>query len=89
LLSLPSSGVGRLASPVRAGASTSTSSQRLDELYAKYTDQKLEEIEKAMDRDKFIEADGAKAFGPDRRVFDTRPEAGEDSGTGAADITPV
>ena len=41
--------------------------QRLNELYAKYTGQKIEEIEKAMDRDKFLEADEAKAFGHHRR----------------------
>ena len=56
--------------------------QRLNELYAKYTGKKIEEIEKAMDRDKFLEADEAKAFGIIDEVFDTRPEAGEDAGTG-------
>jgi len=63
--------------------------QRLNELYAKYTGQKLEEIEKAMDRDKFLEADEAKAFGIIDEVFDTRPDPGEDGGTGAADVTPT
>ena len=63
--------------------------QRLNELYAKYTGQKIEEIEKAMDRDKFLEADEAKAFGLIDEVFDTRPPAGEDSGTGAGDVTPA
>ena len=62
--------------------------QRLNELYAKYTRQKLEEIEKAMDRDKFLEADEAKAFGLIDEVFDTRPEPGDDAGTGAGDVTP-
>ena len=63
--------------------------QRLNELYAKYTGQKLEEIEKAMDRDKFLESDEAKAFGIIDEVFDKRPEAGEDAGTGAGDVTPA
>ena len=63
--------------------------QRLNELYAKYTGQKIEEIEKAMDRDKFLEADEAKAFGIIDEVFDKRPEAGEDGGTGAGDVTPA
>ena len=62
--------------------------QRLNELYAKYTGQALEQIEKAMDRDKFLEADEAKAFGLIDEVFDTRPEPGEDAGTGAGDVTP-
>ena len=63
--------------------------QRLNELYAKYTGQPLAEIEKAMDRDKFLEADEAKAFGLIDEVFDTRPEAGDDAGTGAGEVTPV
>ena len=63
--------------------------QRLNELYAKYTGQKIEDIEKAMDRDKFLEADEAKAFGIIDEVFDTRPEPGDDAGTGAGDVTPA
>jgi ATP-dependent Clp protease protease subunit len=63
--------------------------QRLNTLYAKYTGKTLEEIEKAMDRDTFMEADEAKAFGIIDEVFDTRPDSGEDSGTGAGDVTPV
>src|SRR6187397_3176482 len=59
--------------------------QRLNELYAQYTGQKIEEIEKAMDRDKFLEADEAKAFGLIDEVFEKRPEQGEDAGTGAGD----
>ena len=61
---------------------------RLNSLYAKYTGQKIEEIEKAMDRDKFMEADEAKAFGLIDEVFDKRPDSGEDAGTGAGDVTP-
>jgi ATP-dependent Clp protease protease subunit len=49
--------------------------QRLNELYAKYTGQKIEEIEKAMDRDKFLEADEAKAFGIIDEVFDSQMPA--------------
>ena len=63
--------------------------QRLNELYAKYTGQPIEEIEKSMDRDKFLEADEAKAFGLIDEVFDKRPDAGEDGGTGAGDVTPA
>ena len=62
---------------------------RLNTLYAKYTGQTIEEIEKAMDRDKFLEADEAKEFGMIDEVFDKRPDAGEDEGTGAGDITPA
>jgi ATP-dependent Clp protease protease subunit len=61
---------------------------RLNSLYAKYTGQSIEEIEKAMDRDKFMEADEAKDFGIIDEVFEKRPESGEDAGTGAGDVTP-
>ena len=46
---------------------------RLNTLYAKYTGQPLEVIEKAMDRDRFLEADEAKEFGLIDEVFDKRP----------------
>jgi ATP-dependent Clp protease protease subunit len=45
----------------------------LNELYAKYTGQPLEEIERAMDRDKFLSADEARTFGIVDEVFDKRP----------------
>jgi ATP-dependent Clp protease protease subunit len=61
----------------------------LNALYAKYTGQPIEAIEKAMDRDKFLEADEAKEFGIIDQVFDKRPEQGEDGATGAADVTPA
>ncbi len=62
---------------------------RLNSLYAKYTGQPIEEIEKAMDRDKFLEADEAKEFGIIDEVFDKRPDQGEGDTTGAADVTPA
>ena len=62
---------------------------RLNSLYAKYTGQKIEEIEKAMDRDKFMESDEAKAFGIIDEVFDKRPDTGEGDVTGAGDVTPA
>lgn len=46
---------------------------RMNDLYAKYTGQPVEAIEKAMDRDNFLEADEAKAFGLVDQVFDKRP----------------
>ena len=51
---------------------------RMNDLYVKYTGQSLEEIEKAMDRDTFLEADEALKFGVVDKVFETRPE-GESS----------
>ena len=46
---------------------------RLNSLYAKYTGQEIEAIELAMDRDKFLEADEAKAFGIVDEVYEKRP----------------
>jgi ATP-dependent Clp protease protease subunit len=51
---------------------------RMNTLYAKYTGKPIEEIEKAMDRDKFLEADEAKAFGLIDEVFDKRPAPTEE-----------
>ncbi|MET0181150.1 MAG: ATP-dependent Clp protease proteolytic subunit [Novosphingobium sp.] len=48
---------------------------RLNSLYAKYTGKPLAEIEKAMDRDTFLEADEAMAFGIVDKVFETRPDS--------------
>ncbi|MCW3797253.1 ATP-dependent Clp protease proteolytic subunit [Sphingomonas sp. BN140010] len=55
---------------------------RLNSLYAKYTGKPIEEIEAAMDRDKFLEADEAKDFGLIDAVFDKRPESGDFEGAG-------
>lgn len=46
---------------------------RMNDLYVKYTGQTLDVIEKALDRDNFLEADEAKAFGLVDHVFDKRP----------------
>ena len=48
---------------------------RLNALYVKYTGKSLDEIEKAMDRDTFLEAEEALAFGLVDKVFETRPDA--------------
>lgn len=54
---------------------------RMNDLYVKYTGRTLAEIEKAMDRDTFLEADEALKFGLVDKVFAHRPKTGE----GAAD----
>ena len=56
---------------------------RLDDLYVKYTGQSLDDIEEAMDRDTFLEAEEAKKFGLVDKVFETRPEAGDEAGEGS------
>ncbi|WEK46079.1 MAG: ATP-dependent Clp protease proteolytic subunit [Candidatus Andeanibacterium colombiense] len=48
---------------------------RMNDLYVKYTGRSLAEIEKALDRDTFLEADEALAFGLVDKVFETRPES--------------
>jgi ATP-dependent protease ClpP protease subunit len=47
--------------------------KRMNDLYVKYTGKSLEEVEKAMDRDTFLEADEAQAFGLVDKVFDRVP----------------
>lgn len=61
--------------------------QRMNDLYVKYTGQSLTEIEKALDRDTFLEADEALKFGIVDKVFESRPDTdtvGEESGSGGA-----
>ena len=56
---------------------------RMNELYAKYTGQPLDVIENAMERDKFLSADEARAFGLIDEVFDKRPMPAEDAAQAA------
>ncbi|HWK40552.1 MAG TPA: ATP-dependent Clp protease proteolytic subunit [Croceibacterium sp.] len=61
--------------------------KRMNDLYAKYTGKTLTEIEKAMDRDTFLEAEEALAFGIVDKVFAHRPkdeETGAETGSGGA-----
>jgi len=46
---------------------------RLNKIYAGHTDQPLEKIEKAMDRDNFMTAEAAKEFGLIDKVITERP----------------
>ncbi|MBR0551967.1 ATP-dependent Clp protease proteolytic subunit [Stakelama marina] len=57
--------------------------KRMNDLYSKYTGQPLEKIEKAMDRDTFLEAEEAKAFGLVDEVYEKRPTSasGDDAKT--------
>ena len=60
---------------------------RMNDLFVKYTGQSLTDIEKSMDRDTFLEAEEAKAFGLVDKVFETRPdneETGLEDGSGGA-----
>lgn len=51
--------------------------RRLNEIYAGHTGQSVEAIEKALDRDTYMTAEEAKAFGLVDSVLQKRPETGE------------
>ncbi len=51
--------------------------RRLNEIYAKHTCQPLEVVEKALDRDTYMTAEEAKAFGLVDQVLTRRPDSGD------------
>jgi len=53
--------------------------RRLNEIYAKHTGQSIEEIERVLDRDHFMTADEAKAWGLIDHVYESREAAEEDA----------
>jgi len=60
---------------------------RMNDLYVKFTGRTLEEIEKVMDRDTFLEADEALKFGLVDKVFESRPASDQidgEAGSGGA-----
>jgi len=74
----PSGGARGMASDIQIQANEILRiRKRMNDLYAKYTGKPLNDIEKAMDRDTFLEADEAKAFGLVDEVFDKRPANAE------------
>lgn len=74
----PSGGAQGMASDIEIQAKEILRMRhRLNTLYAQYTGKTVEEIEKAMDRDNFLEADEAKAFGLIDEVFAKRPAPAE------------
>jgi ATP-dependent Clp protease protease subunit len=54
--------------------------RRLNEIYAKHTGQTVEAVEKMLDRDTYLTAEEAKAFGLLDEVLARRPEAGDQAG---------
>ena len=74
----PSGGARGMASDIQIQANEILRiRKRMNDLYAKYTGKPLKDIEKAMDRDTFLEAEEAKAFGIVDEVFHKRPAANE------------
>ena len=57
---------------------------RMNELYAQYTGQPIEEIERRLDRDTFLSAEEAKAFGLVDEVFEKRPQPIDEEAKAAA-----
>jgi ATP-dependent Clp protease protease subunit len=75
----PSGGAQGMASDIQIQAKEiQRIKDRMNSLYVKYTGKSLEDIERAMDRDTFLEADEAKAFGLVDEVYDKRPGVPED-----------
>ncbi|WP_323800695.1 ATP-dependent Clp protease proteolytic subunit [Parasphingorhabdus sp.] len=79
MLHQPSGGAQGMASDIEIQAKEILRIRAsMNELYAKYTGKSIQEIETAMDRDTFLEADEAKAFGIVDEVYDKRPVPAED-----------
>ena len=57
---------------------------RMNELMAKYTGQSIEDIERAVERDRFLSAEEAKQFGLVDEVFDKRPAAADEDAAKSA-----
>jgi len=75
----PSGGAQGMASDIQIQAQEILRiKKRMNDLYAGYTGKPLKDIEKAMDRDTFLEADEAKKFGLIDEVFSKRPDVNED-----------
>ena len=61
--------------------------KRLNELYSKYTGKTVEEIDTALDRDTWFDAEEAREFGIVDKVFESRPDSdqvGDATGSGGA-----
>jgi len=69
----PSGGAQGMASDIEIQAKEILRiKRRLNDLYVKYTGQPLDKVEAAMDRDTFLEAEEALAFGLIDKVYDQR-----------------
>ena len=70
--------------------------RRLNEIYVKHTGRDYDKIERTLDRDHFMSAEEAKAFGIVDNVYDKRPEdqsrkggLGDRSATRVADVASL
>ena len=72
----PSGGFQGQASDIERHAQDIIKTKRkLNEIYAKHTGQPIEEVERVLDRDHFMSADEAKAWGLIDHVYETREGA--------------
>ena len=79
----PSGGFSGQASDVERHAQDIIKTKRkLNEIYAKHTGQPVEEVERVLDRDHFMTADEAKAWGLIDHVYETREGAEADAAKG-------
>jgi ATP-dependent Clp protease protease subunit len=79
ILHQPSGGFSGQASDVQRHAEDIVKTKRrLNELYAKHCGRTYEEVEKTLDRDYFMTADEAKAWGIVDHVYGTREEEGRE-----------
>ncbi len=70
----PSGGFQGQATDIQIHARyTENLKRRLNQIYEKHTGRTYDEIEKALDRDNFLSAEEAKAFGIIDQVFEKRP----------------
>jgi ATP-dependent Clp protease protease subunit len=72
----PSGGFQGVVSDIeRHAANITRTKRRLNALYAKHCGRSIEEVERALDRDTFLDAEEAKAFGLVDHVYETRAES--------------
>ena len=72
----PSGGYSGQASDIeRHAEDIIKTKRRLNEIYAKHTGQPIEVIEKTLDRDHFMDAEEARAFGIVDHVYESRDAA--------------
>jgi ATP-dependent Clp protease, protease subunit len=77
----PSGGARGMASDIEIQAREIIKlKERMHELYAKYTGKSVKAVAEAMDRDTWMDAEEAKAFGLVDKVFESRPEGETDAG---------
>ncbi|MFM5916797.1 MAG: ATP-dependent Clp endopeptidase proteolytic subunit ClpP [Novosphingobium sp.] len=63
--------------------------EEMHQLYSKYTGKSVKQVAEAMDRDTWLSAEEAKAFGLVDQVFESRPEGDGESANGGSGGAPA